>query len=106
MKMTGHFFDVEGMDEWHVAVDDAIVTNKKISLDWEDDGYKYNAILTSEDGTQYCGTFGSPRPMPKNTMKARRYKSTNGDELLWMTWYSDETKNESTCIVHLSAEWS
>ena len=106
MKMTGCFFNVEGMDEWDLAVDDAIVTNSRMSLDWEEDGYKYNAVLKSEDGAQYHGTFGSPGPMPKNTIEARRFKSTNGDELLWMKWYSDDSNNEGTCIVHLSAEWA
>ena len=105
MKLTGESFDVEGLDEYTYEITDAVVTDKRISLDWEQDGFMYNAIMNSEDGTNYVGAFGSPRPENGCHMEARRFKAKSGEELLWLKWNRKDTGYEGVSIVHLASDW-
>jgi len=106
MKLTGESFDVEGLDEYTCEITDAVITDKRISFDWDEDGYKYNAILNSHDGgTTYIGAFGSPRPENGCHIEAKRFRAKSGEELLWLKWNREDTGNEGVSILHLASNW-
>ncbi|MCE3014797.1 MAG: hypothetical protein ACK56W_18220 [Pirellula sp.] len=106
MKLTGVSYDVEGLEEYTYVITEAVMTDKRISMDWEESGYVYNAIMNSEDGgTYYVGTFGSPRPESSCHIEARRFRAKSGEELLWLKWNREDTGYEGVAIVHLASEW-
>lgn len=105
MRLSGQMYEVEGMDEYEGDVQDAVVTNERIAMDWEEDGEALHAVLHSTDGGySYKGTFGEPVLDPNCLMEAWRFKSLAGDELLWATWYRKDTGFGGTSFFHLGSD--
>lgn len=101
-RLIGISYDVEGLDEYTVPIPEAVVTDTRISLDWEENGYRYNAILESSDGgNYYSGHYGSPGPEKVAFIEASRFTSKSGQELLWLYWCREDTGYEGRSIVHL-----
>ena len=63
MKYSGHVFDWDGTTPYG-KVTDAVVTRRRISLDWLEEDRKGHLQATSSDGVHYKGTFGYPKPEP------------------------------------------
>jgi hypothetical protein len=106
MRLTGQMFEVEGLDEFSSDVTEAVVTNSKISFDWDEDGEFMHAELHSTDGgTEYKGHFGSPRPEKGCVMEATRFQSKDGGVLLWLKWHRKDTGFEGDSILYLASSW-
>jgi len=80
-KLTGMFYDFEGEDAYEEDVRQAIITKERIAMDWDEDGEPTLAVLHSEDGYYYEGTFGCPRPEPSARISGYLYKSVSGEYL-------------------------
>lgn len=106
MKLTVQMYDVEGLDEYASDVKEAVVTNTKIAMDWEEGDELLHALLHSEDGgSVYKGNFGSPKPEKGCDMEATRFTSKNGEVLLWLTWKRKDRGVGGISIVHLASTW-
>lgn len=105
MKFIGQYFEVEGLDEYAYCVDHAVVTAKRIALDWEDDGIPCLAVLHSTDGGySYQGYYGPERPDTSLKIQAWRYRSVVGDTVLWIEWQNEAGGYSGSSIVHLVEE--
>ncbi|MBI3860670.1 MAG: hypothetical protein HY290_02110 [Planctomycetia bacterium] len=60
-KLTGClFYDVD-LNEYDFGVKDAVVTKKRIAIDWDEDGEPYDLLAHSKDGgLTYQGITGLP----------------------------------------------
>jgi hypothetical protein len=86
-------------------IQEAIVTNQKISSDWEESDTEFHAQLISKDnGVTYTGSFGYPELNRNCTMKAKKYTANNGEILLWITWEDQESGNGGIDIIRLKPE--
>lgn len=54
------FDDDIDLDEFHYEIDDAVVTDTRISIEWDEDGQKCFAKLQSTNGFTFSGVFGTP----------------------------------------------
>lgn len=106
MKLNGIWFDVEGLDEYTCVISDAVVTKEKLALDWTEDGSFFHALLTSTDGgTWYFGTYGSPGPEAGCHMEAQRFDAKSGEVLLRVKWFRKDTGYEGFGVIHLASHW-
>ena len=106
MNLNGMWYEVEGLDGYTDEIKDAILDNKKIAFEWDEDGSRSLAVLHSVDGgTFYKGTFGSPRPEPSCTMELTRFTATSGEVLLWVKWRNGDTGFGGIAIAHLATVW-
>lgn len=102
MRVTGQWYEVDGMDEPTCDIQDAIVTKDRIALDWEENGDMFHALLHSTDGGyNYQGHFGERLLDTNCVIEAWRFRSVAGDELLWVTWHRKDTGFGGTSLVHL-----
>lgn len=103
MRMSGEWYEVDGMDDPTSEVHDAIVTKERLALDWNEGGGEFHAVLQSSDGGySYQGTFGEPRLDPNCIIEAWRYRSIAGDELFWVTWHRKDTGFGGSSMLHIS----
>jgi len=99
-------YDVDGLDAYDSDVQEAVVTNSRIVIDWDEDDDHFHAILHSEDGgTTYKGNFGSPEPDSKWVIGATRFTANNGEVLLWLDWDQKDRGVGGQNIVHLASDW-
>lgn len=105
MKLAGYMHDIENLDEYDSRVTDAVITNSKISFDWDEDEGFHATMQSSDGGITYHGTFGSPTPEAGCVIEGTRFQAKNGEILLWLRWYREDTGNEGSCIVHLADSW-
>lgn len=86
-------------------IEEAVVTDEGISLDWVEDGDRYHAVLRCEqvDGYVYEGNYGNNRLNEKYRITAHCYKSVAGDYVLWCSLFDDEAGYEYEAVVHLTS---
>lgn len=102
MRFAGTWQEVEDLEEDAFEISEAIVTKSRIAIDWEEGGDPRHAMLHSDDGYFYRGTFGFPQLDSENKLEAWRYRSVAGDELLWIKWELGESGAAGTAMIHLS----
>jgi hypothetical protein len=80
---------------------DAIATENRIALDWEQGGVDFHASLQSEDGVAYAGDFGDPALNPHWKMKATKYVAANNNVLLLTEWWREDVGDCGVCLFEL-----
>lgn len=101
-KLAGMFYEFEGDDAYEEDVRQAIITKDRMAIDWAEDDEAFLAVLHSEDGYFYEGTFGSPRPEPAALMSGWLFKSVNGEYLFWMNWNRTDTGFGGSSLIFLT----
>ena len=102
MKYLGAMTELENdFDEGEFDVSDAIISKTKASLEWEEDGLQYHALLSSADGVHYYGRFGVERLNDEWTIQAIKYTADDGGVLLYAKWAENETGNGGCCFFEL-----
>lgn len=65
MRYAGVVTDLEeDLEDGDAEVREAVVTDTRISLDWDEEHQSFHMQLTSTDGVTFQGHYGSPRPIP------------------------------------------
>lgn len=105
MKLTGFGFELEKLKECDFTVKECVITDTKIAMDFEDAGTPMHALLHSSDGTTYNGHFGAPLPEKAAVMEAYRYRATDGETLLLISWHRTDDGREGSSIVRLNEIW-
>jgi len=102
MKFAGTITELElDLEDYHHDIDQAVVTKNRIAMDWEEDGEKFHAVLTSTDGVNYEGNFGLTELDKKWKMDAAKYTAADKDVLLLLKWIQTDSGDEGSCIVIL-----
>lgn len=100
MRVKGEQFWSRGTDP-NSKVNEASVTTKHISIDWEEHGLEWHLDADSEDGEHFSGCYGSPRKNPEYEFKLTLYRSKS-EYLLLGTWYQHDTGDEGTWFFKLT----
>jgi hypothetical protein len=86
MRYKGKAIDVEfdlEIDQAEYDIAEAVITDKRIAMDWVEDGDRIHFVGSSSDGgCTYKGHFGCPEPDPQWVMDITRYIAKNKAELL------------------------
>ena len=101
MKLTGEVFcalDVES----DYRVTDAIVTPRRISIDWEEDDVKAHLDTTSRDGIHFKGNYGYPTKHSDFEFELTLFKAKH-EYLLFGTWCEHDTGDEGVWAFRLWA---
>ena len=88
MRETPDDFD----SDHDFRIRECVLTNEKLTMDWEEEGDKYHARLFSSDGIVYRGTFGVPMLNEDCRMEAVRHQF-NENTVLLATWSRKDTRS-------------
>lgn len=102
MAFSGWIFDDVPLDEYDYDVKEAVVTDTRIAIDWDEEGTIFHLKASSTDGVMYQGNYGTPRPDSTCHMELTRYLSREGDELLIGKWTDLESGATGMCIFELT----
>lgn len=97
MRYVGESFACESS----CPVSDAVVTPKKISVDWEEKGGRAHLEATSTDHVNFEGHYGYPHPEENRLVRFKKYRAANGEVVLLGTWYNQAKGNEGTWVLRL-----
>ena len=95
MICAGRISDFEGRGDLY-EVESAVVTETKLSVDWQESGETGHLHATSSDGVNYGGNYGYPRSDPLRIASLKRYDSKNGEILFIGTWHNKNYGQEGT----------
>jgi hypothetical protein len=82
MRYTGQSYECEPT----YLVTDSVLTDNRISLDWDENGVVGHLEATSADGQTFAGTFGYPQLDPSSRVTFTRYRSKEGAVVLIGHW--------------------
>jgi hypothetical protein len=99
MKYTGRCFEYE---ETAYIITGAVVSSRRIVVDWLEGGGKGNLIAESDDGVVFRGGFGFPGPESHKYVEFRLYRSGDNEVLLWGRWWRTDTPDGGTWIIRLT----
>ena len=105
MNYSGVVF--EKMNFWQPdhQVEQALVTEDRMLLNWRENGILFSSRLVSTDGgCTYEGVFGAPVPMEDWEIKAFRYSAPNADAVLLVQWQQHDHGLEGCCVVRLTPQ--
>jgi len=68
------------------SVKEAVVSEKRISIDWLEDGNLGHLEAVSHDGTNFRGHYGYPTITNDFVVELKRY-AADGEVLFFGTWY-------------------
>lgn len=98
MKYVGDMFFSTGLDA-NGIVRDAVITSKRISIDWDENGIQGHLVAHSQDGKIFSGTYGYPSVDESQTLELMLFKA-QGEVLLFGTWC--DQREEGTWIFRLT----
>jgi hypothetical protein len=105
MRYKGKGIDVEfdlNVDDFEYEIVQAVITTKRIAIDWTQNGDKFHLLATSSDGgCTYRGHFGCPQPDPHWVMEMTRYTAKNKAELLLGTWIQHDSGETGMSVIRL-----
>jgi hypothetical protein len=97
-------FDLE-IDQYEFEVVEAVVTDKRIAMDWIQKDSKFHLLATSSDGgCTYKGHFGCPEPEPDWMMELTRYTAKNKAELFLAQWVQRDSGATGMSVFRLWRE--
>ncbi|MBI3469111.1 MAG: hypothetical protein HY000_39405 [Planctomycetes bacterium] len=99
MKLNGKVFTREGTDE-DFDVKEAIVTARRISVDWEERGKLGHLEAESADGISFRGHYGYPVPRRDYFFRMRLFRA-KGEFLLLGTYSERDTGSEGMWFFQL-----
>lgn len=101
MRFGGQVFD------WlEVAgrITTAIVTTKRIAIEWEEDGSPYHLLATSDDRSLYRGQYGEGQLNPHCEIELKVFKARSGEVLLMGNWLNRVNGKGSPIVFRLVPE--
>ena len=104
MKFTGLVYEDVSLDEYNYEVLDAVVTDTRIAIDWDENGEPYHLKARSTNGVTYNGNYGTPRPNSQWHMELTRYSSRDGCELLIGEWNERDSGSTGMCVFELEPD--
>lgn len=87
---SGSMFHFDGFRE-EGRFKEYVLTDEKWSCDYRLGGVDYHEEATSENGSNYEGTWGEPGERdPAKTSILTRYKAKNSDNLMIVRWFDGD----------------
>ncbi len=83
-------------------ITDAVVTDDRVSLDWEEANWTGHLEATSTDGQTYVGTYGYPRLDSDYHVEFTLFRANAGAKLLFGRWWGKD--GEGQWLIHLLPE--
>lgn len=102
MKMKGELFWSVGTDQ-NSTIKDAVVTSKRISIDWVEGDSEWHLDATSRDGQHFSGNYGYSQKGPDFEFDLTLYRNKS-EYLLLGTWCQHDTGDEGTWFFKLTPE--
>jgi hypothetical protein len=103
MRFSGACTELDvDLDEHDYEVVEAVVTSKRIAIDWIEDADKFHVVAISRDGgLSYQGNFGCPVPDNGWNMEITRFTAKNKAELLLAKWVQRDSGRGGWSIFQL-----
>ncbi len=102
MKLRGDLFCTLGVDA-DFPVTDAIVTPRRISIDWREDDIDAHLDATSRDGAHFKGHYGYPQQDSDLEFDLTLFKAKD-EYLLFGTWCEHDTGEEGVWVFRLDSK--
>ncbi len=107
MKFSGVVTELQrDIDDADFPVSEAVITKKRVAIDWDEHGELFHAVLYSTDGgIIYTGNYGTPIPKKNWFMTATKYDAADGSVLLLCKWVQedDEFPNSGASFFELDS---
>lgn len=104
MRMHGELFWSLGTDP-KAIVQEAVITSRRISIDWNENNVQWHLEAASRDGENYSGNYGYSGENPDYEFKLTLFRNKS-EHLLVGTWHEHDSGNEGTWHFRLKAETS
>ena len=98
---AGRITDYDGRGDVFV-VSDAVITDQKLSADWDEAGECGHLEATSTDGIMFTGHYGYPSLDLRRSTLLKRYRSADGDTLFIGPWQNANNGREGTWFIVLT----
>ena len=82
-------------------VTEAVLTPRKLSMDWHDCDEFAHLDATSKDGMNYKGIYGYSLPDADCRMELKRFNAKDGSVMFLASWWERETGEEQECLIYL-----
>jgi hypothetical protein len=93
---------MEQIEECDYDVNEAVVTDRTIAIDWTEDGEKFHLLAKSSDGgVTYQGHFGWGVLNNNWMMEITRYTAADGDILLLANGHRKDTGDAGACLFEI-----
>ena len=99
MKMTGDLFWADGVEP-NSKVIEAVVTSKRISIDWSDRGERWHLDGSSGDGETFKGNYGKSTTSSNYEFELTLFRNKS-EQLLFGTWIEHDSGHEGTWALRL-----
>lgn len=102
MRLSGELFWSTGIEST-VKVKQAVITSKRISIDWPEGNRIGHLEATSRDGEHFSGHYGYDKPDPNFEFDLTLFRNKSEIVLLG-TWCEHDSGYEGKWLFRLSAE--
>jgi hypothetical protein len=99
MKMTGDLYWSSGVEP-NSKVIEAIITPKRISIDWSDKEGDWHLEGSSSDGERFKGNYGKSKTSPNFEFELTLFRNRS-EQLLFGTWIEHDSGDEGTWALRL-----
>lgn len=97
--MTGDLFWSSGVEP-NSKVIEAVVSSKRISMDWSDSEGDWHLEGISEDGEKFMGNYGKSKTSPNYEFELTLFRNKS-ERLLFGTWVDHHSGDEGTWTLRL-----
>lgn len=97
--MTGDLFWSSGVEP-NSKIVEAVVTSKRISIDWSDNESDWHLEGSSEDGESFKGNYGRSKTSPKYEFELTLFRNKS-ERLLFGKWIEHDSGDEGTWTLRL-----
>jgi hypothetical protein len=103
MRLTGTMTELDiDLDEYDWEIKEAVVTTKRIAIDWTEEDEPFCLIAHSTDGGKtYTGNYGNHTPNENWKMEITRYSGPDNAILLLAKWYQTDNGRMGACFIEL-----
>jgi|AMFO01.1.fsa_nt_gi hypothetical protein len=100
MRYGGQITEVDAED-FDYEIDEAILTDERVAIDWKEEGEHFHLLAQSRDGGRtYQGHFGAPRPDPDNEVRLTRLDTFDNVPRLFAHWVVHSDGNEFRSLIN------
>ena len=101
MRYTGQISEID-TEDFDYVVTEAILTNERVAIDWEEGGEPFHLLAQSRDGGRtYRGTCGMPRPDPDMEVRLTRLDTFDTVPRLLVYWVIHSVGDEFCSLIQL-----
>lgn len=92
---------LDAPDEPDWEIEEAIVTDERVAIDWTEDEEQWVLIAHSTDGTEYKGSYGIDKPEYGCEITLWRYEAKSGHVLLLGQYRDRQDGSGGWCMFEL-----